>query len=100
MTVGQMQPCTQGSNTGCAVQTLQVIDGLLAWFPGGLSNFIPLPPAGKGEHGVRVCCFPARQLSSVVDIEISTDSFTEWCAMLWVPRRCVSRGISSAPGKA
>lgn len=29
---------------------------------GGLTNFIPLPP---GTVGIRVCCFPSKQLSPV-----------------------------------
>ena len=42
---------------------------------GGLTNFIPLPPA---TLGVRVCCFPSQQLSPVYRIGISPDSFEPW----------------------
>ncbi|EFN58812.1 hypothetical protein CHLNCDRAFT_56906 [Chlorella variabilis] len=42
---------------------------------GGLTNFIPLPP---GTVGVRICCFPSRQLSPVYRIGISPDSFEPW----------------------
>lgn len=42
---------------------------------GGLTNFIPLPPQ---TVGVRVCCFPSKQLSPVYRIAISPDSFEPW----------------------
>ena len=42
---------------------------------GGLSNFIPLAPA---TVGVRVCCFPARQLSPVYRIGIAPDAYEPW----------------------
>ncbi|KAL4443023.1 hypothetical protein ABPG77_008514 [Micractinium sp. CCAP 211/92] len=42
---------------------------------GGLTNFIPLPPE---TVGVRVCCFPSKQLSPVYRIGISPDSFEPW----------------------
>ncbi|KAL4457761.1 hypothetical protein ABPG75_012626 [Micractinium tetrahymenae] len=42
---------------------------------GGLTNFIPLPPQ---TVGVRVCCFPSKQLSPVYRIGISPDSFEPW----------------------
>lgn len=42
---------------------------------GGLTNFIPLPP---GTVGIRVCCFPSKQLSPVYRIGISPDSFEPW----------------------
>jgi hypothetical protein len=45
-------------------------------YDGGLSNFIPLPP--DAQHGVRVCCFPAKQITTVYDIGISPDNFEEW----------------------
>ena len=31
-----------------------------ASYDGGLTNFIPLPPSA--QHGVRVCCFPSKQV--------------------------------------
>jgi predicted acylesterase/phospholipase RssA len=46
-----------------------------ASYDGGLTNFIPLPPV---EHGVRVCCFASKQITSVVDIQISPDNFVEF----------------------
>ncbi|KAL6776490.1 hypothetical protein ACKKBG_A21345 [Auxenochlorella protothecoides x Auxenochlorella symbiontica] len=42
---------------------------------GGMTNFIPIPP---GTTGVRVCCFPSRQLSPIYRIGISPDTFTPW----------------------
>lgn len=45
-------------------------------FDGGLTNFIPIPPDVKA--GVRICCFPAKQLTSVYKIQISPDSFEDW----------------------
>lgn len=44
-------------------------------YDGGLTNFIPLPPT---QHGVRVCCFPSKQISVVYDIGISPDNYEEW----------------------
>lgn len=46
-----------------------------ASYDGGLTNFIPLPPV---DHGVRVCCFASKQITSVVDIQISPDNFVEF----------------------
>lgn len=46
-----------------------------ASYDGGLTNFIPIPPA---DYGVRICCFPSKQLNSVYEIQISPDSFTDW----------------------
>lgn len=43
-------------------------------FDGGLTNFIPVVP---GTVGVRVCCFPSRQLSPMYRIGISPDSYDE-----------------------
>ena len=34
-----------------------------ASYDGGLTNFIPLPPTV--QHGVRVCCFPSKQVSAL-----------------------------------
>jgi hypothetical protein len=42
---------------------------------GGLTNFIPTVP---DTVGVRVCCFPSKQLSPVYRIGISPDSFGDW----------------------
>ena len=42
---------------------------------GGLTNFIPLPPT---QHGVRVCCFPSKQITTIYDIGISPDNYEEW----------------------
>lgn len=39
---------------------------------GGLTNFIPVVP---GTVGIRVCCFPSRQLSPIYRIGISPDSY-------------------------
>lgn len=44
-------------------------------YDGGLTNFIPLPPT---QHGVRVCCFPSKQISTVYDIGISPDNYEDW----------------------
>ena len=44
-------------------------------YDGGLTNFIPLPPT---QHGVRVCCFPSKQISAVYDIGISPDNYEDW----------------------
>lgn len=44
-------------------------------YDGGLTSFIPLPPA---QHAVRVCCFPAKQMSKVYHIGISPDTFGGW----------------------
>ena len=30
------------------------------------------------QAGIRVCCFPSKQISSVYNIQISPDSFEEW----------------------
>ena len=43
---------------------------------GGLTNFIPVPPDSKA--GIRVCCFPSKQLSPVYNIQISPDNFEDW----------------------
>ena len=45
-------------------------------YDGGLTNFIPLPPGLRA--GIRVCCFPSKQLSPVYNIQISPDSFEVW----------------------
>lgn len=42
---------------------------------GGITNFIPIPP---DTVGVRICCFPSRQLSPIYRIGISPDSFEDW----------------------
>lgn len=42
---------------------------------GGLTNFIPIAP---GTVGIRVCCFPSKQLSPVYRIGISPDTFEPW----------------------
>lgn len=43
---------------------------------GGLTNFIPIVP---GSTGIRVCCFPSKQLTtSLYRIDISPDSFEAW----------------------
>ena len=44
-------------------------------YDGGLTSFIPLPPT---QHAVRVCCFPAKQMSKVYHIGISPDTFGDW----------------------
>ena len=44
-------------------------------YDGGLTNFIPLPPT---QHGVRVCCFPAKQITTIYDIGISPDNYEDW----------------------
>ena len=44
-------------------------------FDGGLSNFIPLPPA---QRGVRVSCFPGQQMRAFRGIAISPDTFEAW----------------------
>lgn len=44
-------------------------------YDGGLTNFIPLPPT---QHGVRVCCFPSKQMTTIYDIGISPDSYEDW----------------------
>ena len=41
----------------------------------GLTNFIPIPP---NTVGIRVCCFPSKQLSRLYRIGISPDSFEPW----------------------
>jgi hypothetical protein len=41
---------------------------------GGLTNFIPVVP---GTVGIRVCCFPSKQLSPLYRIGISPDSYDE-----------------------
>ena len=46
-----------------------------SYYDGGLSNFLPLPPSVKA--GVRVCCFPSKQINSVYSIQISPDSFAQ-----------------------
>ena len=45
-----------------------------AHLDGGLTNFIPVVP---GTVGIRVCCFPSRQLSPLYRIGISPDSYDE-----------------------
>lgn len=44
-------------------------------YDGGLTNFIPLPPT---QHGVRVCCFPSKQITTIYDIGISPDNYEDW----------------------
>ncbi|KAK9810474.1 hypothetical protein WJX72_011305 [[Myrmecia] bisecta] len=44
-------------------------------FDGGLTNFIPLPPT---QHAIRVCCFPSKQVQTVLDIGISPDTYEAW----------------------
>ncbi len=44
-------------------------------YDGGLTSFIPLPPT---QHAVRVCCFPAKQMSKVYSIGIAPDTFGDW----------------------
>ena len=45
-----------------------------AHLDGGLTNFIPVVP---GTVGIRVCCFPSKQLSPLYRIGISPDSYDE-----------------------
>lgn len=45
-----------------------------AHLDGGLTNFIPVVP---GTVGIRVCCFPSKQLSPLYRIGISPDTYDE-----------------------
>ena len=45
-------------------------------YDGGLTNFIPIPP--NVQQGIRVCCFPSKQINSVYNIQISPDNFEDW----------------------
>lgn len=42
---------------------------------GGLTNFIPLAPS---TVGIRISCFPSKQLNSIYRIGISPDNFEPW----------------------
>ncbi|GAB4816375.1 hypothetical protein N2152v2_003421 [Parachlorella kessleri] len=42
---------------------------------GGLTKFIPLPPQ---TVGIRVCCFPSKQLNPYYRIGISPDNYEPW----------------------
>ena len=83
-------PCVcHGTCVNIVASSLMTVDMCFRWFDntlftmfrgkrcydGGLTNFIPLPPT---QHGVRVCCFPSKQITTIYDIGISPDNYEDW----------------------